>query len=77
MALLTIKQEAEDVWARQKYCIQPMKFQAMKLQAISKMADKIVRIMTSGSYSMTYTEMQIVLNSVLRTIGDIINQKEE
>jgi hypothetical protein len=44
---------------------------------MSKMADKIVQIMTSGSYSMTYTEMQIVLNSVLRTIGDIINQKEE
>lgn len=72
MALLTIKQESEDVCARQKYYIPPMKFQAM-----SKMADKIVQIMTSGSYSMTYTEMQVVLNSVLRTIGDIINQKEE
>ena len=72
MALLTIKQEAEDVCARQKYCIPMIKFQAM-----SKMANKIVQIMTAGSYSMTYTEVQILLNSVLRTMGNIVNQKEE
>lgn len=72
MNVLTIKQEAEDISAKNGYYIPPYRFKMM-----AKLAEKISSALVGPGNELTYTEMLIVLKSVENSITTAINVKKE
>ena len=72
MKLLTIKQEAEDISAKNGYYIPPY-----RLTLMSKAVDKVIKAIVGTGNELTYTEMLIVLRMVTRHIDEILESKTE
>ena len=70
--LLDIKQECEDVSARNGYYIPPYRFKIM-----GSAADKVTKALVGLGNELTYTEMLIVLRTVMRHIDEILESKNK
>lgn len=70
--LLDIKQECEDVSARNGYYIPPY-----RLKLMGNAADKVTKALVGLGNELTYTEMLIVLRTVTRHINEILESKKE
>ena len=72
MNVLTIKQEAEDITAKNGYYIPPYRFKLM-----AKAAEKISSTLVGAGNELTYTEMIIVLKSVENSLIATTNVRKE
>lgn len=70
--LLDIRQEAEDITAKNGYYIPPY-----RLKIMGSVADKVIKALVGLGNELTYTEMLIVLRTVTRYIDEILESKKE
>lgn len=70
--LLDIKQECEDISAKNGYYIPPY-----RLKLMGSAADKVTKALVGLGNELTYTEMLIVLRTVTGHINEILESKKE